>query len=317
MAVSKTTGNDLGALLALTKPRITLMVLVSAGAGYLAGAAGSASLWRLLVASIGIALVAGGTSAVNMVMERDVDALMVRTRGRPLPAGRVTVRAASVFALAITLAGIIFLAVFVNLLTAILATVAFLAYILAYTPLKRVSSLSTLVGAVPGALPIMGGWTAATGSIDPGAWALFGILFFWQLPHFLALAWMYRDDYRQGGLQMLGVSDPSGRQTRHQSVLYALALLPTSLLPVLLGLTGTAYALAALALTGTYVASALRFAYRADSPAARGLFRVSLFYLPMLLMLLTVDGQQLGHEADRPQVVAERQVEQFQSPRVH
>jgi len=143
------------------------------------------------------------------------------------------------------------------------------------------------VGAVPGALPILGGWTAATGSMDPGGWALFGILFFWQLPHFLALAWMYSEDYRRGGLKMLGVSDPAGRQTRHQSVLYALALLPTSLLPVLLGLTGGFYAFAALLLTGAYLASAIRFAARADSPTARGLFRVSLLYLPVLLLFLT------------------------------
>lgn len=284
------------------------MVLVSAGAGYLAGAGSDASLWGLLVASAGIALVAGGTSAVNMVMERDVDARMARTRGRPLPTGRVTARAATVFSVGITLLGIAFLALFVNSLTAILATLAFLSYVLVYTPLKRVSSLSTLVGAVPGALPIMGGWTAATGSLDPGAWALFGILFFWQLPHFLALAWMYRDDYRQGGLKMLGVSDPSGRQTRHQSVLYALALLPTSLLPVVLGLTGVAYALAALILTATYVLSALRFAYRADVPTARDLFRVSLLYLPLLLMLLTVDGRDVGPDPDVPQAAAEQRV---------
>jgi len=272
------------------KPRITLMVLISAGAGFVLGSRGTVDGWALLVASVGIGLVAGGTSALNQVLERDVDALMQRTRGRVLPTGKVTPGIATLFSIGVSALGVVVLAVFVNALTAVLAVIALLSYILAYTPLKKVSSLSTLVGAVPGALPILGGWTAATGSLDPGGWALFGILFFWQLPHFLALAWMYRDDYRRGGLKMLGVTDPDGRQTRHQSVLYAVALLPTSLLPVLLGLTGGFYAFAALLLTGAYVASALRFAARADSPTARGLFRVSLLYLPVLLLFLTLDG---------------------------
>ena len=287
-------GNRPGDLFSLMKPRITLMVLISAGAGFLLGSAGAVDRWTLIAASFGIGLVAGGTSALNQVLERDVDARMMRTRGRPLPTGKVTPAAAAVFAIATCLSGLVVLAAFVNTLTAVLALVALVTYLFLYTPLKRISSLSTLVGAVPGALPIMGGWTAATGSLDPGAWALFGILFFWQLPHFLALAWIYRDDYRRGGFKMLGVADPEARQTRQQSVLYAVALLPASLLPVLLGLTGGAYAIAALLLTGGYVLSALRFAVRADSPAARGLFRVSLLYLPVLLLLLTLDGHSVG-----------------------
>jgi len=286
--------NRPGDLFSLLKPRITLMVLISAGAGFLLGSAGDVDRWTLIAAAFGIGLVAGGTSALNQVLERDVDARMLRTRGRPLPMGRVTLPAAAVFAIATCLSGLGVLAALVNTLTAVLALVALLTYLFLYTPLKRLSSLSTLVGAVPGALPIMGGWTAATGSLDPGAWALFGILFFWQLPHFLALAWIYRDDYRRGGFKMLGVADPEARQTRHQSVLYAVALLPASLLPVLLGLTGEAYAIAALLLTGGYVLSAVRFAVRADSPAARSLFSVSLLYLPVLLLLLTLDGHSVG-----------------------
>lgn len=282
--------NDPADLFSLTKPRITLMVLITSGAGFLMGSGGDVDLWGLVVSCLGIWLVAGGTSALNQVIERDIDARMHRTRGRALPAGRVTPAAATWFSLGLSALGVGILAVFVNALTALLAIIALLSYILVYTPLKRVSSLSTLVGAVPGALPILGGWTAATGSMDPGGWALFGILFFWQLPHFLALAWMYSEDYRRGGLKMLGVSDPAGRQTRHQSVLYALALLPASLLPVLLGLTGGFYAFAALLLTGAYLASAIRFAARADSPTARGLFRVSLLYLPVLLLFLTLDS---------------------------
>lgn len=283
--------NRLRDLIALTKPRITFMVLVSAGAGFVAGSGGRTHVAGLMLSMVGIGLVAGGTSALNQILERDADALMQRTRERPLPAGRVTVRAARSWSVSLAALGVVFLWAFVNPLTSLLALIALLSYVMVYTPLKRKSSLSTLVGAVPGALPIMGGWTAASGSIDPGAWALFGILFFWQLPHFLALAWLYRDDYQLGGFRLLGVGDPGGRQTRQQSVLYALALVPTSLLPVLLGMTGPIYAIAALTLTLTYLASALRFALRADTPRATGLFRVSLLYLPLLLLLLTLDGR--------------------------
>lgn len=273
----------------LTKPRITFMVLISAAAGFLLGAGGTPDAGALFVASLGIGLVAAGTSALNQVIERDIDARMIRTRNRALPAGRLTAGAATFFSVSLCLLGLLVLAVWVNGLTAALGLVAVLTYVLIYTPLKRVSSLSTIVGAVPGALPILGGWTAATGSLGAGGWALFGILFFWQLPHFLALAWMYREDYRNGGLKMLGVTDPEGRQTRSQSVLYAIALLPTTLLPVLLGMTGEFYAFAALLLTAAYVLSALRFALRGSSLTARSLFRVSLLYLPVLLLFLTLD----------------------------
>ena len=215
-------------LLQLTKPRITTMVLVSSAAGFVIASGGHPDPGLLLLTMVGIGLVAGGTSALNQLIERVVDARMERTRNPPLPTGRVTPRAAGFFSAAISLAGIGLLAVAVNTLTALLASIALLSYVLVYTPLKRVSSLSTLVGAIPGALPIMGGWTAARGELGPGAWALFGIMFFWQLPHFLALAWMFREDYQRGGLRMLGVTDPSGEQTRTQAVLYALALIPAS-----------------------------------------------------------------------------------------
>lgn len=276
-------------LLALTKPRITIMVLISGGAGYVIGADGAVDPVALLVALTGIGLVCGGTSALNQWMERDVDALMERTRRRPLPAGRLRPRAGAFFGAAVSFAGILLLDVLVNRLTAGLAAAALLSYVLVYTPLKRISPLSTLVGAVPGALPVVGGWAAARGELGAGAWALFGILFFWQLPHFLALAWLYREDYRRGGLRMLGVGDGRGHQPRSQSVLYALALVPASLLPVLLRIAGPWYALAAVALTTAYVGSALRFAVRPGSHAARGMFRVSLLYLPLLLGLMAVD----------------------------
>lgn len=288
-------------LLQLTKPRITTMVLVSSAAGFVIGSSGRPEPLVFLATLIGIGLVAGGSSVLNQLLERDIDALMERTRGRPLPTGRVTPGAAVALAAAISLSGIGLLALAVNTLTALLAAIALLSYVLVYTPLKRVSSLSTLVGAVPGALPIMGGWTAARGDLGPGAWALFGILFFWQLPHFLALAWLFRDDYRRGGLRMLGVTDPAGLQTRSQAVLYALALIPASLLPALLGLSGPLYALVALSLGIAYLGSAVRFWFRADSPTARGLFRTSLVYLPLLLILLSFDpGANRGTESFAP-----------------
>lgn len=276
-------------LFQLTKPRITTMVLVSSAAGFVIASGGRPDVAALGVTLAGVGLVAGGSSALNQLIERDVDARMERTKGRPLPTGRVTPRAAAAFSVVISLAGILLLALAVNSLTALLASLALLSYVLAYTPLKQVSSLSTLVGAIPGALPIMGGWAAARGDLGPGAWALFGILFFWQLPHFLALAWLFREDYRRGGMQMLGVTDPTGSETRRQAVLYALALIPASLLPALLHLSGSLYGSLALLLGLAYLAAALGFWARADSPSARRLFRTSLVYLPVLLLILSID----------------------------
>ncbi|MFQ5888830.1 MAG: heme o synthase [Gemmatimonadota bacterium] len=276
-------------LLSLTKPRITLMVLVTSAAGYLLGARSTAGAPGLLEALIGIALVCGGTSALNQVLERDVDARMARTRRRPLPDGRLSPAVAMAFSLALAAGGVLYLAVAVNLLTAALGALALIVYDFAYTPLKRVGSLAILVGAVPGALPAVGGWSAATGELGPGAITLFAILFLWQLPHFLALGWLYREDYRRAGLRTLSVADPCGARTGRQAVSYSLALLPVSLIPAVLGLGGAVYALGAVALGTAYLTSALRFALQADVRRARGLFRASLVYLPALLLLLTFD----------------------------
>lgn len=276
-------------LFALTKPRITLMVLITSAAGYFLAAGGRPAFGSMLLALLGIGLVASGTSGLNQVWERDVDAQMLRTRRRPIPTGRVTPAAGWIFTGTLATVGVVFLALVVNLLTAGLAALSVVTYVFMYTPLKRVSSLSTLVGAVPGALPIMGGWTAARGELGPGAWALFGIMFFWQLPHFLALAWLFREDYQRGGLKMLGVDDPDAHQTRVHSVLYASALLPASLFPVAIGLSGPFYLVVALALGVLYGWAALRFWVSADVRSARRLFRVSLLYLPILLLMLSVD----------------------------
>ncbi len=276
-------------LLELTKPRITLMVIVTSAAGYFLASGGHPDPAAMLIALVGIALVAGGASGLNQVIERDADARMERTRGRPVPTGRVSVVVASVFTGALALLGVVYLGVLVNVLTAILGLASVISYVFVYTPMKRVSSLSTLVGAIPGALPIVGGWTAARPELGPGAWVLFGILFFWQLPHFLALAWLFRDDYRRGGFKMLGVEDPESRQTRIQAVLYAVALLPASLLPVTIGLSSGVYGVAALLLGGAYLIAAVRFLVDADMRSARRLFRTSLLYLPVLLLFLSLD----------------------------
>ncbi len=247
------------------------------------------NLLLLFSTLIGTALVAGGTNAWNQIRERDVDARMARTRGRPLPSGRLTPRAAIWFATAITVAGVGYLAVMVNLVTALLAALTFATYVLLYTPLKRKTSLNTLVGAVPGALPIVGGWTAAGGSLGVAVAALFWILFLWQLPHFLALAWLYREDYRAGGLRMLSLADPDGRDTGRMALLYAVALLPISLVPTLLGMTGAWYFFGALALGLGYVAAGTGLLVGATPARAWRLFFVSIVYLPALLTLMVLD----------------------------
>lgn len=277
------------AFLELTKPRITQLVLLTAAAGFYLGSRGSVDLWLLAHTLIGTALVAGGTNAFNQLRERDVDGRMRRTRNRPLPSGRISPRAAGVFAAAISLAGVCYLGMLVNVLTAGLAAVTLVSYVFLYTPLKAKTSLNTLIGAVPGALPIMGGWTAAGGSVDTAAWALFAILFLWQLPHFLALAWIYRDDYRRGGLAMLSVEDPDGRRTGRMTLLYALALLPVSLLPTLLGVTGPLYFFGALACGVAYAAVGAGLARAATERQAWRLFIASIIYLPTLLTLMVLD----------------------------
>lgn len=246
-------------------------------------------LWLFAYTLIGTALVAAGTNAFNQLRERDVDARMRRTRGRPLPSQRVSPRAAALFASVISLAGIAHLALAVNLLTAGLAALTLLCYVLLYTPLKRKTSLNTLIGAVPGALPIVGGWTAAGGRFGLAVLALFWILFLWQLPHFLALAWIYREDYRRGGLAMLSVEDPDGRRTGWLVLLYAVALLPVSLLPTMLGITGTLYFFGALALGLAYAVASAAMTRAATTARAWRVFLVSIGYLPALLTLMVLD----------------------------
>jgi len=237
----------------------------------------------------GTMLVAAGTNALNQVAERDVDALMRRTRGRPLPAGRLDIATGAAFAWSIGVAGIVYLAAMVNVLTGALAAATLLSYVFLYTPLKRHTSVSTLIGGVPGALPIVGGWTAASGTLTPEAWILFWIMFLWQLPHFLALGWLYKEDYARAGLRMLSVADEDGRVTFMQATLYAAALLPVSLSPTLLGMTGGVYFVGAFVLSAAYLFASVTALPDVTPAHAKRLFRVSLVYLPALLIIMGVD----------------------------
>ncbi|HLB81934.1 MAG TPA: heme o synthase [Gemmatimonadales bacterium] len=282
-------GAHLVAFLELTKPRITQLVVLTAAAGFYLGSEAGVDVRLLVHTLIGVALVAAGTNAFNQWRERDVDARMRRTQDRPLPSGRVSPRAAAAFAAVISVTGVGYLALRVNLLTAGLAALTLASYVLLYTPLKRTTTLNTLIGAVPGALPIVGGWTAAGGDLGPAVAALFWILFLWQLPHFLALAWIYREDYRRGGLAMLSVADHDGRHTGRMVLLYATALVPVSLLPTLLGVTGGLYFFGALALGLAYAAASVAMTHAATTARAQRLFLVSIAYLPALLTLMVVD----------------------------
>lgn len=276
----------------LTKPRITTMVAVTTAAGFVMASAGSLAsldLGLLLHALAGTALVASGASALNQVVERDVDARMRRTANRPLATGRLHPDVGLLFAVTLAVAGVIWLALAVNLLTALLGALTLAGYVFIYTPMKRLSSLSTLVGAIPGAVPPMMGWTAARDALEPGAWALFAILFLWQMPHFLAIAWMYRADYERGGMPMLPVIDPGGSRTGRQAILYAAALVPVSLLPTPLGLTGGIYFAGALLLSLGFLYASWSFQRTRSNASARRLLLVSVVYLPAILAVMLLD----------------------------
>jgi protoheme IX farnesyltransferase len=278
----------------LTKPRIIVLTLCTVAAGFVLGLPSPAPpfgvrLWILVNALFGTALVAGAASALNQVAERDVDALMCRTRNRPLPGRRLDPNIARWFAWTIGIIGVAQLATVVNVSTATLAALTLLVYVFVYTPLKRRSSVATLVGAVSGALPILGGWTAGGGIFDERAAALFSILFLWQLPHFLALSWMYRADYTRAGLRMLSLRDDTGAVTFGQAATYAAALIPISLVPAGVGLAANGYLVAASFLSTTFFAFAVATARAPSIRSARRLFMASLAYLPLLLAVLVAD----------------------------
>jgi protoheme IX farnesyltransferase len=276
-------------LVALTKPRVVLMVLVTTVVGYYVGLTAAPDYVRLIHLLIGTMLAAGGTLALNQYWERDVDALMNRTRVRPLPDGRLSPLEALVFSGAVTIAGLGYLGAFVGSLAMLVTAATTALYLFAYTPLKLRTPLCTIVGAVPGALPPVTGWVAAREGLGLGAWVLFGILFLWQLPHTLAIARLYRDDYARAGVRLLPVVDADGTSTERQIVTGCLALLAVSLLPTLIGLAGPVYFIGAFVLGAALVALGARQALSPSVGSARRVLYGSLLYLPVLLALLAFD----------------------------
>jgi protoheme IX farnesyltransferase len=272
--------------IALTKPRVNGLVVMTTAIGFYLAATGPIDPWVLVHALVGTTLVASGAAAFNQVIERDVDRRMRRTCGRPLPAGRLAPADAAWFALALSLTGLAELATRTTLLAAVVALATLVSYALVYTPLKRYTSLSTVVGAVPGALPPLIGWAASRGSLSLGAWTLFAIVFVWQMPHVLAVSWMYREDYERGGIRVLPVIEPDGASTARQMVSYSAALIPVSLLPSAIGLAGDIYLVAALLMGVGLLALSIGFARHLSRGHARRLFYASLLYLPVLWVLL-------------------------------
>jgi protoheme IX farnesyltransferase len=281
--------NSLADYVALAKPRLNFLVVASSAAGYYMGASGYPSPWPMAEAVAGTALVAGGAAVLNQVYERDTDALMRRTRMRPLPDGRVSPADARMYGSALAFAGIALLATRSNWLAASLALATLAVYLIIYTPMKRRTPLATLVGAVPGALPPLIGWTASHGAIGGQGLALFAIVFLWQIPHFMAIAWMYRDDYAAANFPMLPVIEPDGRRAGRQALIYSAALLPASLMPTLTGIAGEMYSWVGLALGAAMIWLAWKFAASRSDATARALFFGSITYLPLLWVAMMAD----------------------------
>jgi protoheme IX farnesyltransferase len=279
----------LGDYLELVRPRMTLLVLFTVAVGAFLAAPGAVEPALLLQAVFGTGLVAAGASCLNQLLERHTDALMRRTENRPLPAGRLQPPVVLTFGVVLTVAGLVCLLLREPLAAAV-AAFTFATYVFLYTPLKRRTPLNTLVGAVPGALPPVIGWTAVRGSLDAGAVALFLIVFLWQVPHFLAIAWIYRDQYASAGLKMLPVLDRDGSRTGREMMRYCVMLLPVSLVPAALGLAGFVYGVGAVLLGMMFLNAALGFVRTASAREARRVLRASLLYLPALLALLLLDG---------------------------
>ena len=279
------------AYLTLVKPRIALMLVLTAAAGFYLGTVGKFD-WTLFANSmLGIALLAFGVATLNQFIERKTDVLMKRTAERPLPTGKLKPVQALVFGVLLCVLAEIYLEFFVNQLTAVLGLSVIVGYVFLYTPLKTKTSLSTVIGAFPGAMPPLMGWTAAAGEITVPAWVLFAILFFWQFPHFLAIAWMYRTEYAKAGILMLPVVEPSGRLTAQQIVVFSLILVPFSLAPFFIGLDGWIYLAGAIVLGLWFIYESVKFAFTKTNLQARKLLRVSVIYLPLLLLLAVLNRQ--------------------------
>lgn len=275
--------------IALGKPELTLLsVLTAVGGAYLGKLPGTSYL-PLLWTFAGTLLVGLGAGSLNMLLERRHDAQMNRTRYRPLPSGRVTAPEAAIFGILCSLVGVLILGLLTTPLASLLATLTLVTYLMLYTPLKRLTPFATVVGGIPGALPPVIGWAATRGTIGLEGWGLFAILFFWQMPHFLSLAWIYRNDYERAGYRLLAVLDRDGSVTRRQILIHTAALVPASVLPVYLGMCGTTYFTGALVLSTAYLLTTVRSVFPLSNASARRLFVASLAYLPLLILLMIID----------------------------
>jgi len=275
--------------LALTKPRVVVMVLLTAVVGFYLGSAGEVDYLRMIATVLGTGLAAGGTLALNQYMERDLDARMKRTKSRPLPDGRLLPTDALAFGTLLVTAGLLFLTFQVNALSGLVTAMTVVTYLFMYTPLKQKTALCSIVGAIPGALPPMTGWAAARGDVGVEAWVLFTILFLWQLPHSLAIAWLYREDYARAGMRLLPVVQPDGRSTGRQIAANCLALFAVGLLPTLLGVAGDVYLAVASVLGAGLLAFGVSLAWTRTPAAARRLLFATLAYLPILLVVMAID----------------------------
>jgi len=274
----------------LIKARLTLLVLLTTLVGFYVGFNQGPMDYALMFhALFGTALVASGAAALNQLLEREYDARMRRTANRPLPSGRLQPVTVMLFGGVCLLVGTAYLALLVNPITSVLGAISAISYLFIYTPLKRLTWWNTAVGAIPGALPPWMGWAAARGELSAGGWALFAILAFWQLPHFFAIAWIYKDEYAKAGFKMLPAVDPDGSRSAQQSVSHTLALLVASLAPVVLHLAGSMYLVAALVLGSFYLWCAIQFGRKLDVPSAKKLFFASIIYLPLLLIALVAN----------------------------
>jgi protoheme IX farnesyltransferase len=277
------------ALVELTKPRITFLLLLTAAAGFFLGSPGKVDLFKLGHTMVGLALLASGVATLNQYWERDLDRMMIRTRTRPLPTNKLAPIEALVFGLILTLAAEAYLAIFVNPLSAVLGIAVIVGYVLLYTPMKTRTSLATVVGAFPGAMPPFIGWAAANNQLSLGAWVLFAIIFLWQFPHFLAIATLYREDYRNAGILMLPTVESNGRMTGRQILIYTLLLIPTSLVPTLIGISGRIYFFGAIVLGLGFLYCGVGAAFDNSKSKARRLLLASVIYLPLLFILMVLN----------------------------
>ena len=275
--------------ISLTKPEITFLVTISALGGYLLGAASSIDASSLVGLLIGVAFSSSGGAALNLFLEREKDARMKRTSNRPLPSGRIRPAVALSIGLASSVIGLLLLGIYTNGLTCVLAASTILLYVFLYTPLKQHTHYNTIVGTIPGALPALGGWTAATGSLGAGGWIIFGILILWQLPHFFALAWMYRKDYSKADFKMLPVVEPDGRSTATQTLIASIALLVLSVLPTFLGITGIIYFLGVFLVSARMLYTSVIFYRKMTNSAARSVLKASILHIPVLVLMIFID----------------------------